>query len=122
MQLVTVNDVDITRYIDRDSYSMNSEDVFESWTNANAVERRIPIRKRVEGSFTIRCGKGLTYANFLTNWNAAVDVDVVTIGVFVQNENAFKALEAFYSFEGKKHVELDNGAYYDEVTVNIREC
>lgn len=122
MQLVTVNDTDITRYIDRDSYDMNSKDVYEPWTNANAVERRIPIRKRVEGSFTIKCGKGLTFANFLSNWNEAVDVGVVTIGVFVQNENTFKALEAFYSFEGKRHVELDNGAYYDELTVEIREC
>ena len=66
--LAMVNSTDITRYIDRDSYSMNSDKVFESWQDANYVEHRIPIRKRVSGKFKIRCGKGLTFADFLTNF------------------------------------------------------
>lgn len=120
--LAMVNSVDITNYIDRDSYSMNSSQIYESWQNANYVEVRVPIRKRVSGKFKIRCGKGLTFANFLSNWNQAVDEGVVTIGVFVQNDNEFEAIEAYFDFEGTKHVELDNGTVYDEITVNIKEC
>lgn len=122
MTLATVNSVDITKYIDKDTYAVNAEDMYESWRNANFVEQRIYIRSRVSGSFTIKCGKGLTYSDFLTNWNAAVEDRVVTLGVFVQNKNTMEAIEAYYSFEGQRHVELDNGAYYDEVTVNIEEC
>lgn len=120
--LAMVNSVDITRYIDRDTYSVNSKDIYESWQNANYVEIRIPIRKRVSGEFHIRCGKGLDFAGFLNNWNQAVSDGVVTIGVFVQNDNEFEAIEAYYSFKGTKHVELDNGAIYDEITVSIEEC
>lgn len=122
MTLATVNSTDITRYIDKDTYQVNSEAVYESWQNANYVEKRIQIRSRVSGKFEIRCGKGLTLANFLSNWAAAVNDGVVTIGVWVQNENAFKAIEAFYSMSGEEHVELDNGAFYDRLTIEIKEC
>ena len=122
MTLVMVNSIDITNYIDKDTYEVNAEDMYESWQNANFVEQRIYIRSRVSGTFTIKCGKGLTYANFLSNWNEAVEDNVVTLGVWVQNKNATEAIEAYYTFEGKRHVELDNGAFYDEVTVHIEEC
>ena len=122
MILATVNSTDITRYIDKDTYQVNSEDVYESWQNANFVEKRVFVRKRVEGKFEIRCGKGLTLASFISNWEAAVSNDVVTMGVFVQNTNSFEAIEAFYSFEGQEHVELDNGAFYDRLIVKIKEC
>lgn len=121
MTLAIVNSEDITNFIDKDTYSINAEDMYESWQNANFVEQRIYIRSRVSGSFTIKCGKGLTFSDFLSNWNAAVEDRVVTLGVFVQNKNAFEAIEAYYTFEGEQHVELDNGAYYDEITVQIEE-
>ena len=122
MVLAVVNSTDITRYIDKDTFKVNSEDVYESWQNANFVEKRIVVRQRVEGQFEIRCGKGLTLAAFISNWEAAVVNKVVTMGVFVQNTNSFEAIQAFYSFEGQQHVELDNGAYYDRLVVKIREC
>lgn len=122
MGLVTVNNTDITRYIDKDTFQVNSVDVYESWQNANFIEKRIFIRKRVEGEFEIRCGKGLTLAAFISNWEAAVDNGVVAMGVFVQNDNRFEAIHAFYSFSGQEHVELDNGAVYDRLIVKIKEC
>lgn len=122
MQLAVVNGNDITRYIDKDTFKVNSSDVYESWQNANFVEKRIFVRKRVEGEFEIRCGKGLTLANFISNWNSAVTNEIVTIGVWVQNDNSFQAIQAFYSFEGQEHVELDNGAFYDRLVIKIKEC
>lgn len=121
MILATVNGEDITRYIDKDTYKVNHEDLYESWLNANFVENRIIVRQKVSGSFNIRCGNGLTLAHFLSNWYGAVDNGVVTLGVFVQSKNAFEAIEAYFSFEGQKHVQHSNGAYYDELTVNIQE-
>lgn len=122
MQLAVVNGNDITKYIDKDTFQVNSSDVYESWQNANFVEKRIFVRKRVEGQFEIRCGKGLTLANFISNWNSAVTNGIVTIGVWVQNDNSFQAIQAFYSFEGQEHVELDNGAFYDRLVIKIKEC
>ena len=122
MQLAVVNGNDITKYIDKDTFQVNSSDVYESWQNANFVEKRIFVRKRVEGQFEIRCGKGLTLANFISNWNSAVVNGVVTMGVWVQNDNRLAAIQAFYSFEGQEHVELDNGAFYDRLVIKIKEC
>jgi len=44
------------------------------------------------------------------------------MGLWVQNTNSFEAIQAFYSFEGQEHVELDNGAVYDRLIVKIKEC
>lgn len=122
MQLAVVDGIDITRFIDKETYKVNSSDVYESWQNGNFIEKRIQIRTRVEGSFTIRCGKGFTLERFLEYWNAAVEDKIVTIGLFVQNHNDFEAIQAFYTFEGQQHVELDNGGFYDELNISIQEC
>lgn len=121
MILVTINSKDVTRYIDKDTYQVNSEDVYESWQNGYFREIRIPVRKRVKGSFTIRCGNGLTYAAFLADLNAVTSDSLATMGVFVMNDNAFKAINTYYKLSGVKHVELSNGGFYDEVTVEIEE-
>ena len=121
MTLAVVNNVDITKWIDKDTYNVNAEDIYESWTNANFVETRIFIRDRVSGKFEIRCGSRSSYADFLSNWNAATTNGVVTMGVYVQNKNQTKAINAFFKLTGEEHYETDNGARYDRVTVEIEE-
>lgn len=121
MTLAVVNGVDITKWIDKDTYKVNAEDIYESWQNANFVETRIFIRDRVSGKFDIRCGSRSTYADFLTNWNAATTNGVVTMGIYVQNKNQMKAVNAFFTFTGEEHYENPNGARFDRVTVEIEE-
>lgn len=121
MTLAVVNGVDITKWIDKDTYQVNATDVFESWENANFVQTRIFIRDRVAGKFEIRCGSRSSYADFLANWNAAAVNGVVTMGIYVQNKNQMKAINAYYTFTGEEHYELDNGAKLDRISVEIEE-
>ena len=121
--LAIIDNVDISPYINTKTYSVNSEKIYTSFENANYVETRIPIRKKVIGSFELALyGKnGMDYATFLNNLNSAVDNDVLTIGLFVQNDNQFEAIEAYYKLTGIRHVELINGNYLDRVTIEIEE-
>lgn len=124
MVLATVNGVDITPYLNKKNYKINSEKEYESWQDGNFVEHRVYVRSRVQGSFEVAVwGRdGMDYNAFLNNWNAAVTNNVVTIGLFCLNENRFRAIQAYYEIDSKKHESLINGNYFDKVTIKITEC
>lgn len=121
--LLVVNDVDMTPYINEKSYKVNSKPQYESWQDGNFVEHRVIVRNRVEGSFEIAVYgyQGMDYQTFLDNWNAAVDNGVVTIGIYVMDQNKVKAIQAYYDFTGERHYEKLDGTFFDIVTVNITE-
>ena len=121
--LLVVNDTDLTEYINKKSYKVNSKNQYESWKDGNYVEHRIIVRNRVEGSFEIAVygHNDVDYAAFLDIWNSAVNNGVVTMGVWVQDQNRFKAIEAYYAMEGLKHHELLNGDFYDRVKITFTE-
>lgn len=124
MILAVVNNVDLTPFINKDKYKINSEAMFESWQNANYVEQRIYTRSKVSGNFEVGLFgyQNMDFANFITNWNAAVTDHVVNIGVYVANENAFRAIEAYYDFVSVEHKQLNDGTVFDKITINIEEC
>lgn len=121
--LAVVNGVDITEYINTKSYKMNADKDYESWLDGNRREHRIYTRTRIEGSFEVALyGKNnMLTQNFLDLWNGAVDNEVVTMLVYVQNTNAMETIEAYFEFTGKSHREMINGNYCDVLTVKITE-
>lgn len=121
--LITVNGVNITQYINRKTYKMNAEDIYESWENGNLVTTKVFIRKKITGSFEIAVwGKNnMDWAAFLNLWNGAVEDGIVTLGVFVQNTNTFETIEAYFETTSKAHEKLMNGNYLDRVTFKIEE-
>lgn len=121
MIYATLNGTDITRFIDKETYQVNSEQLYEEWQNANFVSVRIPIRKRISGKFNIRCGNRSQYSDFLTLLNAATVNGVTTIGVYVQNDNQFEAINAYVTLNGSEFYEADNGFHYNLVEVNVLE-
>jgi len=123
MTLATVNGTDITKYITKDSYKVNSEPVYESWQNANFVTQHIFVRSRIKGQFEVRCGNGLSLSTFIGLFDPTTHPIKTTMGLFVQNENRLaSSVNVFYSIEGQEHVELQNGIYYDRLIVKIEEC
>ena len=121
--LVSVNGVDLTKYVNPKSYEMNAEKVYESWLDGNYVEHRIYTRARVSGNFQVAL-YGLDNMDtqaFLDNWNAAVNNEVVTMLVFVQNTNKMEAINAYFDFNGSFHREMINGNYCDILNVTIQE-
>lgn len=123
MIYATVNGVDITPYLNKKNYKIESKKESESWFDGNNVKHSIYTRSRVQGSFEIALwGKdGMDYAAFLDNWDAAVVNNIVTIGLFCLNENSFKAIQAEFEMSSKKHEKLSNGNFFDRVTIKITE-
>ena len=121
---VVVNNTNITPYIVEGSYNVNSEDVYESWNDANKVEHRIVTTEKVKGSFEVVCSNrscSITLANFLSLWNGAVDNKVVTIGCRVLNTDKFEALECYFSIKNTKHDLAGDGSFIDVLQIDITE-
>lgn len=121
--LVSVGGVDITEHINPKTYKMNAEKNYESWLDGNYREHRVYTRTKVKGSFDIALyGKNnLKTQDFLDLWANAVNNEVVTILVFVQNTNQNTAIQAYFEFDGKFHREMINGDYCDVLSVKIEE-
>lgn len=121
--LVTVNNVDITKYINPKTYKMNAEKEYESWLDGNYREHRIYTRTRIEGSFEVALygQDNMLTQDFLDLWEGAVENEIVTMLVYVQNTNKMEAIEAYFEFDGKFHREMINGNYCDILTVKITE-
>ena len=121
---VVVGGQDITKYILRDTYKMDSADSYESWKDGNFVEHRIVVTDKVSGSFDIcLCDKTgqLSFDDFLDLWNSAVNNRVVTIGVYVTNKNTFEVLSAYFVLSSKEHIKKGDGEIIDILTIAIQE-
>ena len=124
IKLVQVGlDNDITEHINPKSYSMNSEDQYESWEDGNYVEHRIYVRKKIRGTFEVALyGKnGMDFAAFKQIWDDATENDVALLNVWVQNENRLVGIYAYYKFTGTIHREMLNGQCFDKITVEVTE-
>lgn len=121
--LAIVNETDITEYINPKTYKMNAEKTYESWLDGNYKEHRIYTRSKVKGSFEIALygQNNMHTQDFLELWNGAVNNEVVTIMLYVQNLDQNSAIQAYFEFDGTFHREMINGEYCDVLTVNIEE-
>jgi hypothetical protein len=122
--LVVVNSTDITNYIIKDTYEVNSEPVYTSWEDGNYVEHRVYPRDKVRGSFeiiTFGATPRTAFVAFLNILKAATTNHVLTIGLYVQNEGVFRALNCFYTVESTQHAVTDDGRYVDRAKISIEE-
>lgn len=122
--LAVVNSTDITDYIIKDTYEVNSEPVYTSWEDANYVEHRVYVRDKVRGSFeviTFGTTPRTALVAFLDILKAATSNNVLTIGLYVENEGTFQALNCFYTVESTQHSVTDDGRYVDRAKISIEE-
>ena len=122
--LAVVNSTNITDYIIKDTYEINSEPIYTSWEDANYVEHRIYVRDKVRGSFeviTFGTTPRTALVAFLDILKAATSNNVLTIGLYVENEGTFQALNCFYTVESTQHSVTDDGRYVDRAKISIEE-
>lgn len=121
--LATVNGTDISKYIIKDTYKINTEPVFESWTDGNFREHRIYVRDRVKGSFdVIFFGDDNTaYQDFLDLLAGATVNRMLTIGLFVLNDSHFGAFQVYYTIDAQQHAITTDGRMVNKMTINIEE-
>ena len=122
--LATLNGTDITKYIIKDTYDVNTEPVFESWQDGNFKEHRVYIRDRVKGSFHVIFfdNDNGAYQDFL-DLLASVTVNrVTTIGLYVLNTSRTELFQVYYTIKAVQHAETTDGRMVNKMTIDLEEC
>ena len=121
--LATVGTTDITKYIIKDTYKMNAEPVYESWTDGNFHEHRIRIRERVTGSFDVIFfdDDNGAYQNFLALLETNTTNTLLTCGLYVENKAAFEAFRMYYTITAKQHARTIDDIMVNKMTIEFEE-
>lgn len=121
--LATVGNTNITKYIIKNTYDVNAEPVFQSWTDGNYHDHRIYTRDKVKGSFDVIFfdDDNGAYQDFLTLLDSATNNRVLTIGLFVVNQSRFDAFNVYYTITGAQHAETTDGRMVNKMTIKIEE-
>ena len=84
--LFMLNGVDYTSHIKVPSYSVNKEDEYEEWKDANYRNRKEFLRSRVSGSFTMHFTDPNEYLEFLASLNELKEADGTTLASLYSNK------------------------------------
>lgn len=122
-RLAVVGTTDITKYIIKDTYKINSEPVYESWKDGNFHEHRIYSRDRVSGSFDVIFfdEDNGAYQDFLALLESASNNRLLSMGLFVLNESRFDAFQVYYTITAAQHAETIDGRMVNKMTMDIEE-
>ena len=121
--LAIIGGTDITKYIIKDSYDINSEPVYQSWQDGNFREHRIYTRDRIEGDFEVIFfdEDNGAYEDFLELLAGSTSNHLTTMGLFVLNDSSFEALQAYVHITAKQHAETSDGRMVNKMTLKIEE-
>lgn len=122
-RLATIANTDITKYIIKDTYEVNTEPIFESWIDGNFHEHRIYIRDRVKGKFDVIFfdKDNGAYQNFLDLLASATTNRLLTMGLFVVNQSKFDGFQVYYTLSQAQHAETTDGRMVNKMTMTIEE-
>ena len=119
-----INGVDYTPDIVDGSYKIDSDDVYESWTDGNMVEHRIIVTSKVTGSVQVLCSEEGTWprvSEFLADLAAATSNHVLTLGVYVPSRGSVEAINCYYDLKSASHIKSIGGKLTDVFTLEIKE-
>ncbi len=120
--LYSINGIDITKNIITNSYSMNAEDVYEEWTDANYRKHREVIRQRVGGRFTLKFLTEETYTDFVSLVaNCKSASGSVPVTAFVTNQNREVEAEMYIAFSPQVYKTKANGKVITSFEVEVSE-
>lgn len=76
MQLLIINNVDFTRFIEVPSYRVNEMEIADEWVDGNRVTHKHTIRTQVKGLFTLK----FTEIDDFNNFFSVIEANKIKIG------------------------------------------
>lgn len=95
-----IGNTDLTSYVDVQSYAVNKEDVFDSWTDGNWIDHRVIARQRRAGTFSL----GFDTAAGFAAWTALLSSAKTAGGyyavtAYISNTGTADSFNAFLDVE-----------------------
>lgn len=123
MELFNIAGKDLTRNITVPSYTINQNDVYKQWEDANHIVHRDITRTKIEGKFTMRFSDKDSYYDFLqlveNNKNKG---GYITATLYVNNKNMTVTANVFLVFTPANTVPLFRNGTYSGFEVKVMEA
>lgn len=117
-----ISDLDLTPFVDIQNHAVNRNDVYQSWTDGNWVERRERVRTRIEGETTVGFAAAADFEQFTRQLSAARQSGgYYAVTVYVNNTGEEALISAFLSAEGEGKWDLRNGRQWITQKITITE-
>lgn len=120
MIFLQIGSTDLSPAADIQSYEMNSQDVYETWTDANWLDHRVIVRQRISGKVKLGYSSAAAFTALQTLLAAARQADgSYTVTAYVQNTGAMATFDCYIDTEGADKWDLKNSRQWQVVTLTI---
>ena len=118
-----VGTVDYTSRIVSGSYQIQTNDLYEEWTDANGRSHRMKYTEKTSGSLDLVFKTLQEYEDFMSNL-ASVKADDLSVSLVVLDNisSTEKEIDAFIEFVPIRQVDGLFNDRVETVTFNIMEC
>ena len=91
-----IGTTDLTAYVDVQTYAVNKEDVYDSWTDANWVDHRVVARQRRSGSFSLGFSTAAAFSAWVALLSSAKTAGgYYAVTAYINNTAASDSFNAF---------------------------
>ncbi len=120
--LVSIDGNDVTKHILTSSYNVNALPVYSQWEDANFITHREIHRYKIQGKFELKFpyDEGKAYSEFIQLLKENTNAGVVLLTVFINNENVFRTIEAYYDMAPTMQKSI-NGKSYNSFWFKVEE-
>ena len=91
-----IGTTDLTDYVDVQTYAVNREDVYDSWTDGNWIEHRVIARQRRSGTFSLGFATAAAFSAWTTLLASAKTAGgYYAVTAYINNTGATDTFNAF---------------------------
>lgn len=121
MNYLTINGINLSKYVQESTYNINSEPVYEEWTDGEWSVHKTQVRTRVKGSFDLVFVTEADFNSFKALIDANTTDNLLAVNVHVLNLGANKNVNVYYKINGSKVAEISATHVYKRFKMEIEE-
>lgn len=122
MEQFKMGGTDYTSKIKMGTYKVNSQPVYEEWTDGNYLTHRVVTRRRLSGSFTMLFDDPVEYYEFLYKVQDLTGIEgYTTASLYVNNLHTIQDANVYISLEPINLVPYFGAKSHDGFTISINE-
>lgn len=123
MHLLIVYGQDMSEFINHKAYNVNSNSVYEEWTDANYTKHRDVVRTRVSGDFEVGFTKVADFEKFCRLLSLAKNADeTYNIMLYVNDQNRVLPVSVFIDAPALRIRDVINNRSWNTFKVEIEEA
>lgn len=121
MQLLIIDGIDFSKYINDSTYKVSSQSVYEEWKDANYKKHRQECRSSIEGSFDMVFTTDAEYDAFLSHFKGT---NMKQMTVYVGG-SVNRMIESYFFFDmsTSRHEEINKSTsrIFNKISVKLEE-